>query len=656
MPRMEPMPIPSQPTGKQTAATKILELQQLEANLKAQPRDVQALLYAAGLSIEVKQFLKGMEFARRLIRLQPTLPIAHFFLGCAQANLNEWKGALVSFAKARALDPQNGASLVRLVQAQARNGHPREALALADQALDHPALTSESLLLLADTLKGLGATAAAQVAVGRCLDLGATAAVHNAQGQLFLDGQDYTAALEHFSRAAELDPQDPSAVANLGWTYLLMGDEARGLPLVEAALELDPCDHQAVSRAIFHLNANPSLSLEEAHRKTEGWMDRAYPLHAPAYGAGMDRNPDRKLRIGYVSADFRSHVMVHWIAPLLADRDRDQFEVICFAGNALEDEWTSRFKAQADRWVRAVDMSTEDLARRIATLKVDILVDLMGHTVGNRLDVFALKPAPVQVSMLGFDRTTGLRAMDWRITHTLSDPSGEADRWSTERLWRLQGRFAYWPCERAPEVGPLPAARNGYLTFGFLGNHARVGQTFLEAAARLLLDVPNARLALLCLGGNDAAHQAFKREFFQQRGVDQERIVFLPRTSPEATFLKYYQAVDITLNSFPAEGGTTICESLWMGVPVLVYDRPGALRHTGMSILHDLGMPEWVASDLDSWIGIAKTWSHHLEALAELRLGLRPRMAASSLCDSNAAMKAIEAAYRGMWQDWCSRT
>jgi len=256
--------------------------------------------------------------------------------------------------------------------------------------------------------------------------------------------------------------------------------------------------------------------------------------------------------------------------------------------------------------------------------------------------------------MLGFDRTSGLRAMDWRIT-TDNSESGDADRWSTERIWRLNGRFCYQPLADAPGVSPSPFSRNGFLTFGFLGNHARVGSAYLSAAARLLLEIPDARLMLLCREGDDEAHLAFKRSFFLAVGVSPERILFRPRTGPEARFLAYYQDVDITLNSFPAEGGTTICESLWMGVPVLALDRPEALRHAGRGLLEHLGMADWVASDLDAWLQIAKSWDQDRDGLDALRRGLRERMAQSPLCDGPSAMRAIEEAYRGMWRAWCAQ-
>ncbi len=637
------------------ATSRRSELRHWEERLLANPKDLEALVRAAGISLDLRQSKKAAEYARRAAHLQAALPIAHFFLGCALCEEGDWRGAQMALTRAQSLDPKNGAPVVRLALVQARQGRAAEAIKLAEEALRFPSLTQESLILLADGLRELSALDQARQVLDRAQALGETAETCGALGRLLLDQRAYGDALAMLQRGLALDSMHPGITANLGWTWLLMGDAERGVPLVERAVELDPLDRAAVSRAIFHLNADPEITLAEAHRKTTAWMDRTYPLAPPTCSPDHDRDPERRLRIGYVSCDFRTHAMAHWIGPLLEHRDRQSFEVIAFAGSAMEDDCTRRYKALADRWVRTSELSAEAMAQRVRDLKVDILVDLSGHTVGHRLDVFALKPAPVQVCYLGFDRSTGLRAMDWRIVHPLSDPPGEADACSTERLWRLEGRFAFEPSPNAPEINPLPAAARGHLTFGFLGNHARIGASFMDAAAELLKAIPGSELVLLCLDGQDEVHQTFKRERLIHAGVAPERLRFLSRRPSEAEFLRYYHEVDITLNSFPAEGGTTLCESLWMGVPVLVYDRPQALRHTGASILHDMGMTDWVATNLDDWKSIAQKWNADREGLASLRATLRERMAKSPVCDGHSSLRAIEAAYRGMWRDWCEK-
>ena len=622
--------------------------------LKVYPEDGDVLLEAAALCLRLKIPQGAAEFSRKVIRRTPEAGIAHFMLGRALAEQGDWSGAMAAHRKGLLLDPRNSAAKARLAEALLNLGRDREAEIHLHEALESDDPTQATLSLLASLLSRLGRRESALEVCRRALALGEDGEISAQLATLLEATGAFGPALTHFERAAEMEPQIASIKAGLAGALLTMGDAERGLPLLHAAIALAPENRDWVTGGIFTLSTDPEMNLERAYVNTTTWMNGAYPSQTPCFALNHDRHPERRLRIGYVSPDFRGHAMAHWIAPLLEDRDRANFEILCFSETSQRDESTKRFKSLADRWVQTAGLSAEALAARIVALKVDILVDLAGHTAGNRLDAFNLKPAPVQVMMLGFDRTSGLRAMDWRIT-TDNSESGDADRWSTERIWRLNGRFCYKPLEDAPGVSPSPFTRNGFLTFGFLGNHARVGSAYLSAAARLLLEIPDARLMLLCREGDDEAHLAFKRSFFLAAGVNPERILFRPRTNPETRFLAYYQDVDITLNSFPAEGGTTICESLWMGVPVLALDRPEALRHAGRGLLEYLGMADWVTSDLDAWLQIAKSWDRNRDGLDALRRGLRERMVRSPLCDGPSAMRAIEEAYRGMWRAWCAQ-
>jgi predicted O-linked N-acetylglucosamine transferase (SPINDLY family) len=436
---------------------------------------------------------------------------------------------------------------------------------------------------------------------------------------------------------------------------MLMGDWERGWFHTGKALSLAPEDPRIALNALVYANAGPGLGLEQLFRHTLKVVEGAFPQAATSCTPGTDPNPDRRIHIGYLSPDFRAHAMAHWISPLLEHRNRTDFEVTCLAEEQASDEETHRFRALADRWISTQGRSAEEVARQIRDLGIDILVDLAGHTTGSRLDVLALKPAPVQVSMLGFDRTTGLKSVDWRISNPIADPPGDADLWSTERIWRINSPFCFQPLPEAPEPSVLPALKTGQLTFGFLGNHSRVGRTFLLAAAQLLARLPGSCLLLLCKPGQDEVHKNFKRGIIREAGIDPERLVFKPRISPEARFLHYYHEVDICLNSFPAEGGTTICESLWMGVPVLVLDRLEAVRHTGRGLLSHLGLADWVAADLDDWLALAERWSGAIPLLSSLRSDLRRHLATTSVFDAAQSIPALEEAYRGMWRHSCEQ-
>jgi protein O-GlcNAc transferase len=635
---------------------KEIELQGWLARADLHPQDREAVGKGATLALEIGRFTHAADLASRFAQLEPRHPYPFFLLGLSLEAQGDWPGALAAFLTSARLGPGGGAALVRSAHLLIHLGRHSEASRKIQEVLDQDsksALDAETLRLAAMALHLLGDHGSARDWLLTALARGGGAQVHDCLGVVQLALQAPDEALEHFEAAVALDPSMATAQNNLGYALLLMGDWERGWLHTEEALDLAPTNPRIVLNALFYAHAGPGQGLEQIYRHTLKVVEGAFPRVTTACFPGTDPDPDRRIRIGYLSPDFRTHAMAHWISPLLEHRNRAAFEVTCFAEELAVDEETRQFKTLADRWVSTEGSSAEEVARQIRDIEIDILVDLAGHTTGGRLDVLALKPAPVQVSMLGFDRTTGLRSVDWRISNPITDPPGDSDRWTTERFWRLNGPFGFRPLPEAPEIKALPALVNGHVTFGFLGNPARVGRTFLLAAARLLARVPGSRLVLLCRPGEDEAHKKFKRGIFREAGGDPERLIFKPRVSPEARFLGYYHDVDISLNSFPAEGGTTICESLWMGVPVLVLDRAEAVRHTGRGLLTHVGMADWVAADLEAWLRMAERWSHEIARLAALRSGLRRHLATTPVFDAAKTLPELEAAYRGMWRHYC---
>lgn len=616
--------------------------------LQREPADLDLLRQACELSLALGQPRPAANLARRLVRGLPGQGLPLCILGRALYEVRDWPGAANAFTKAIALDAGDGAARAWLAQALDRQGRPADAQRLALEVLGQDGLTGATLLLLGELLGSLGQFGPAREACARALATEPGAQAHLCLAAAMAAMKDFDGALEHHRLALELEPASATHLGNLGSDLLAMGHVRAGLPLLERALELEPARRDLASAYLRHSDQDAALTHEQLFRRGGNRLEQTFPS-APVSTPVHDRNPERKLRIGYVSPHFRSHAMRHWLPPLLEARDRERFSAICFAENTLEDDWTRHYRSQADGWFSTAGQTAQAIAVTIAKHKVDILVDLAGPNDGNRLDVFARRPAPVQVAMLGFNRSTGLRTMDWRLTTLLADPPGEADPWSVERIWRLDGCFSYRPPQDAPEVGALPALGRAGLNFGFLGSPAHVGPDFLQAAARLLKELPDARLHLLLRDGADETHRVFTLDPLVLAGVDPRRVVF--HSGPPD--LGTYRELDIMLNSFPADAAATVCESLWMGVPVLVLDRREALCHTGRALLTEAGLGDWVATDLAGWLRIARRWSKDLDGLAALRAGLRDRLAASSLCDPAGSMRAIEAAYRGIWQDAC---
>jgi protein O-GlcNAc transferase len=352
-----------------------------------------------------------------------------------------------------------------------------------------------------------------------------------------------------------------------------------------------------------------------------------------------------------VSADYRRSSAAPFIEPLLAARDAERFHVVCYNSWRERDEVTERFAALADDWREVAELSDTGFAKQVRADAIDILVDLNGHTTGNRLPAFGPRLAPVQATYLGYAATTGVAAIDYRITDAVLDPPGRTERYYSERLLRLPD--AMW-CYTPPQSAPEPAAgreTGAAPTFGVFNNFAKVSPAAIETWAEILAQLPHARL--LCVGVPSGSSRARFAAPFEARGVDPERLTFTGRAS-YAEYLDLHQRVDIALDSFPYTGGTTTCDALWMGVPVLSLAGDAVPARSGASLLSAIGLSDWVAQTREDYVARALQHAGAHAALEELHRTLRARMAASPLCDRTRFMRAFEDLLRRMWREWCA--
>jgi predicted O-linked N-acetylglucosamine transferase (SPINDLY family) len=399
----------------------------------------------------------------------------------------------------------------------------------------------------------------------------------------------------------------------------------------------------------FEFAADPAALFAE-HRE---WAARhADPLSAAAAPHTNDRSPDRRLRIGYVSGHFRHHAVAFFSEPLLAAHDREQFEVFCYAHQNQEDSATQRFRARADGWCDLFRMSDHDAAARIRDDRIDILIDLAGHIGDNRLLIFAHRPAPVQVTYLGYQNTTGMRAMDYRLTDAHADPPGTNDAYYTEQLVRLPGAFfCYARPEEAPPVGAPPFESQGHVTFASLNNLNKLNDEALQAWARILARVPGSRL--LVLGYSQGVFERRVRQKLSDEGIDGARVDVVNKR-PRAEYLAVHHQIDIALDSFPFNGHTTVCDALWMGVPSVMLEGTSYATRFGGRTLLDTGLGDLIARNVDDYVSLAVQLANDRARLAELRRSTRQRLAGSRLMDAQAFARDVEAAYRRMWHDWCA--
>jgi len=473
----------------------------------------------------------------------------------------------------------------------------------------------------------------------------------NLLGLLAYGRMHYDTALDYFREALRGNDAVADFNRNFGMALQALGRNQEAEAAYRKALALDPRGLRFNISLLFHLSQQAATAPEQLLAEHRACMERVLrsdprlPI-APARLA----DPERRLRIGYLSGDFRAHAVAYFIAPLLEARDREAFEVFCYHTLDEEDERTAELRAHADRWHAVARLSDAELAALIQAHEIDILVDLAGLTDGNRVHVIARKPAPVQISYLGYLATTGIDAIDCRITDARADPPGETDRWYSERLVRLPESF--W-CFKPREAMPVPAPRDaadGPIVFGSFNRLAKVQPETIQLWGRLLARVPDSEIWFADVP-SDESHDRLVASF-AEAGVGHGRIKTWGRL-PVEPYWDLIRRADIALDTFPYNGGATTCECLWLGVPVV--SRAGAMgfARSGASILGAIGLPGLVAESDDQYLEIAARLAADRPRLRELQRGMRDRLRVSPLLDAPGLVRNLEAAYRTVWREAC---
>jgi protein O-GlcNAc transferase len=461
-----------------------------------------------------------------------------------------------------------------------------------------------------------------------------------------------TRALELAGRSIDLDPVSVKA-----WVAQSNALEAAGR-LQEAhralsrAVALDPGNSELHSRLLFMLTQNALASPRETLDEHRAWSRRhADALCAAAIPYGNDPDPARRLRVGYVSGDFKRHSVSYFIEPVLAAHRREDFEVFCYSNCRRPDERTQRLRALADSWRDISQLDDEQAAHCVRHDAIDILVDLSGHTIDNRLLMFARRPAPLQLTWLGYLGTTGMAAINYCLSDPVCDPPGTAESHYAEKVLRLPAtQWCYQAPADCPAVTPLPALRRGYPTFGSFAAYARLNSETFRSWAAILSALPQARLRLVGLPSGEALDRMF--ESFESAGVSVDRLDVVGWLAFDS-YLAQYSEVDICLAPYPYNGATTICEALWMGLPVVCRSGETRAARSGASLLAALGLEELLAATQEDYIDIAIRLAGDTSLLAALRTGLRERMRRSAVSDAHTFTPALEKLYREIWSEWC---
>lgn len=593
---------------------------------------------------------------RRALELKPDYAEACLNLGQALAETGQAEAA-ACFERALEVNPRFAKAYNNLGVLQDRQGHLAQAMETMRRAIAVAPDCAESYCNLGYLCMKDGKLDEAEACFSRAVQLAPELTqAHNNLGFMLQKRKAFDEAEQAYLRAIERNPGMGEALHNLGNLYLEQCRLPEAEHILRKAFEVDPRH----ANLLFLFNYIPGRDAVEDFAEYRRWHARLVAPMAPAATRhANDADPRRRLRIGYVSPDFCRHSVAHFFEPLLAARDRGRYEIFCYSNTPASkwDEVTERLRAAADGWREIRELEDDAASELIRGDRIDILVDLAGHTDGHRLLLFARKPAPVQVTYLGYPNTTGLDAMDYRITDSWADPpEGAGDSCYTEELVRLpRGFLCYRPDPDAPEPAPLPSLAAGRVTFASFNNLAKLNRELITLWSRILRAVPGSRLLLKAASLQDRGTRERITIWFAEQGVDAARLELHAQEKGVREHLKWYHRADIGLDTFPYNGTTTTCEALWMGVPVITLAGERHAGRVGVSLLKSLGIDSLIAETAEDYVARAVALAADLPRLKALREELRRRMDASPLCDAPSLTREIEAAYRSMWERWRQR-
>jgi len=618
------------------------------------PHAVSAINELGGVLVEQARHAEAAEAFALAVRLRPELAELHVNLALSLQALGRDAEARRHFETALRLNPDIPAALNNLGNLYKAAGELDQAISCYRRALTLAPDWHGTWNNLGTTLQKRKRLEEAASCFQRAMEIApADPDAYVNLGNLCYEDVQLQAAIDWYRKAVERNPGHGGVLSSLAGMLGAQGRLEEAIGCLRRAVELAPASAEIHGSLLMALQYDPVVAPVAICQEHLAWAQRhADPLMPSAIGRRGDRDPDRRLRIGYVSPDFRDHSAAFFIEPLLEHHRRDRVEVFCYSSSRVADMVTRRLRARADHWCDIVDLSDDQAAERIREDRVDILVDLACHTSGNRLGVFARKPAPVQATYLGYPYATGMAAMDYWVTDIHLDPP-DAPTPSRERQVRLPEAFVcYRPPDDAPAVADPPCVRNGFVTFGSFNTLTKLNRQVIAAWAQVLRNVAGARLLLKTTALGDAPTARHVAGLFAACGIEPDRLI-LEGSQPLGQFLSAYGRVDLMLDPWPFNGHTISMHGLWMGVPlVTLYGDRHAARRGGM-LLRNLRLEQMIALTPDQYIEIATDLGRDRDRLAELRRGMRRRVAQSPLVDGPRFIVHLEAAYRSMWRAYC---
>jgi predicted O-linked N-acetylglucosamine transferase (SPINDLY family) len=630
-------------------------LEALQHAVANAPENPEYLYNLATALVALDRGPEAIGLLKQVILKAPNFVAAHYEMGRALERGGNASEAIESYKRALAFEPGFVPAWRHIGMAMASQRRFPEAINFLRRAAERAPDDVRVQMSLAQTFEAAQQLQSAFDAFMKVVQLQPdNLEAHCGLATVLGDAQMTDQSIQQFQRALAIHPNHLPALFGLARALVRLGRADEAIPMYRQVIALKPAQSDIHSNLLYAMQLSDSVTPEQLLAEHTRWAEQfASPLANRIPAHANDRSPDRGLRIGYVSPDLHNHPVGAFMLPILMCHDRRQFHITCYSNSWTEDLTTARLRAASQAWHVTADWTNERLAEQIMNDRIDILVDLAQHTNGNRVLLFAQKPAPVQVTYLGYPGTTGLKTFDARLGDPYIDPPGQTERFYSEPIARLaESYWCFTPVAEAPAVNPLQASTRMPVTFGCLNKLAKSSPSALRLWASILRVVPGSRLLLNAPEGSCRKRVG---EIFNNADVDPARIEFVAK-QPFADYLATFKRIDIGLDPFPHNGGTTTCQALWMGVPVVTLAGAAGVQRSGVSLLTSAGLPELIATSPEQYRQIAVGLARDLPRLAELRANLRTRMAASPLMNTPRFVKNLEGVFRSLWRNWCNRT
>ncbi len=541
-------------------------------------------------------------------------------------------------------------------------GRTKEALALITDAQVESAIQSTSMpekgvlmVVLARALRRLSKMGRAEALLKQLLLVTPdNVPVINDMANILVDQGKIAEAVKYQTRAMEITPNEPKLWGNLGMNLVRLGQTEKGIFLLKEAVEKMPHDNPLWSTLLLYMHYAQDIDRTDLYEAARKWASANASSRLIHEDHDRVLDPNRKLRIGYISPDFRDHSVTFFFEPLIDGHNRDEVALYGYGNVATPDPITERLKDKFDVYRPVYGLDSKTTADIINQDCIDILVDLAGHAGGEGIYAMARKPAPIQVTWLGYPDTTGLSQIDYRLTDLIADPPG-SEAFYTEELFHLPECFlCYGPGDVAPPVSALPCEQRGYVTFGSFSNSAKLNELTIELWSKILRDTPNSKLLLKFKSGQFDEVKALYVNRFAEYGISEDRLL-TSGWMPSPAHLALYHQVDIALDTFPYNGTATTCQALLMGVPVVSLAGEHHMSRVGLSLLKNIGLDFFVASTPQEYVSKAVVLAGQTESLSKIRSSMRRRLASSNLCQNTEFAEKMEQAYRTMWHRYCTQ-